>query len=493
MERLWLGLAAAAVLHCGADDDLGNGPSDMGVGGGVDQGSDGGIDGGSGPDADMGGDGGTGPDMGEPFFPPAFDRWVEYRPEGATCADGSPYKFYVNFSLGAKDVVIVFEGGGACWDYDSCTGSQRSAANREGLPDDYADRVTEFEGQTFSADFVYPLLSRIPAVTPTAEWNAVFMPYCTGDTFTGNRVVTYESPEEQSLEFHHTGHRNVKAALEMMKRFFTEPDRLLVSGCSAGGVGSLTNYHTLRAGLNPARGYLLSDSGPLFPDQAPTSWSLPLHDRVQQAWGVDELVSALPAPEAVMTDFGALSTVLSDAYPDDRLASTFFRMDLDFSLYSYERFYTLDDMEDIVAFGDGSGTGPLGLDARLGPDRAAIYRMWWDDTDLLTAQYDRKANLGYFIPFYRTTNRSHCTTIPAVEEFTPTQIANLLLSDPARLAWTGTEIPLEDDTEVNIQDYVEELLDDQVPVPSYFEQDGEGPFLPCTPDPRYNDPDACLP
>jgi phosphoglycolate phosphatase-like HAD superfamily hydrolase len=33
------------------------------------------------------------------------------------------------------------------------------------------------------------------------------------------------------------------------------------------------------------------------------------------------------------------------------------------------------------------------------------------DTQLLTAQYDTRDNLDYFIPYYRDINDSHCTTV----------------------------------------------------------------------------------
>ena len=37
--------------------------------------------------------------------------------------------------------------------------------------------------------------------------------------------------------------------------------------------------------------------------------------------------------------------------------------------------------------------------------------MWNADTQLLVDEYATRANLSYFIPYYRNINDSHCTTV----------------------------------------------------------------------------------
>jgi hypothetical protein len=44
---------------------------------------------------------------------------------GAACGDGSPYRFFVNRTPLSKNLVAVFEGGGACWDQNACLGIGR--------------------------------------------------------------------------------------------------------------------------------------------------------------------------------------------------------------------------------------------------------------------------------------------------------------------------------------------------------------------------------
>ncbi len=417
---------------------------------------------------------------GSDFEPSEFGSWVKYAPDGAVCSDGSQYAFYVEFSETSDNVVIYFMGGGGCWDYDSCiSGNARGATNPNGLPDDYAnEHLTLALGEMelpINVNQVYPLLNDDPEVSPMADWNKVFVPYCTGDVYSGSVINTYEDPDgvEPDAEFAHVGHTNVLKMTEMLNEMFPRVPKMFVGGCSAGGAGALVNYYFLRTGIQGVeRGYLLDDSGPLFPSREPTSRSLPLHDEVRTVWDADALIAKAPQPELLGNDFGALSQVLADEFPDDRLASTFFRLDYNYSLYSYERFWTL----------GGGGLerytgGGLGLEEDVGADRTGIHSLWWDDVALLRAQYDAdgRENLGYFVPYWRRTNDSHCVTIPGLEESPPLE----LLGNFAELAWKGSEITTVDG-EMDIHDYTVHLLSDE-PLKSYFEDESEGPFRFCTP------------
>jgi hypothetical protein len=313
---------------------------------------------------------------------PAYDEWMKIELPGTVCGNGSQYKFFVNYSDSSNDLVIVLEPGGACWDYDSCTGKDgiRGAANVDGLEDTHWELAT----------FVNPFLSRIHEDNQEMrDWNMVYLPYCTGDVHTGNRVVTYSDPDGElpDVEFHHNGHANMMAAIDWMAGEFTDVPRMMVSGCSAGGAGAMVNYHWIRNGLPGVhQGYLLADSGPIMPAGG---WSDPLHDKVYEAWDVNSILQELPEGFDV-DDFGTINTLVADEFPDDRLAVTFFRRDYNFSLYSYERFYDY-------------------------PPKEQIMDMWWDDTQRLTALFDTRANLSYYIPYWRALNDSHCTTLITFE------------------------------------------------------------------------------
>ncbi|MEO7404647.1 MAG: hypothetical protein ABIU95_13345 [Burkholderiales bacterium] len=65
---------------------------------------------------------------------------MQLAPEtGAVCGNGSPYKFFVNRVPSSSNPVIYFERGGACWDYESCSGKLGvlGARNPNGIADGY--------------------------------------------------------------------------------------------------------------------------------------------------------------------------------------------------------------------------------------------------------------------------------------------------------------------------------------------------------------------
>ncbi|MEO7735956.1 MAG: pectin acetylesterase-family hydrolase [Kofleriaceae bacterium] len=307
----------------------------------------------------------------------SYRRWETIEIPGTKCGNDSQYKVFANYSDTSDNLVVVMEPGGACWDFDSCTGANgiRGAANVDGIPD----------GHESLAPIISPFLNRGADDSPSRDWNMIYLPYCTGDVFTGNRVVTYhdDTGAKPDVVFHHDGHADMTAVASWLDANFTHVPKLLVTGCSAGGAGALVNYHFLRKGLHGVdKGYLLDDSGPIFPSD---SFSGPMHEKIREAWDLGSISDSLPAG-FVLSDMGTVNTALADEFPNDRLATTYFLRDYNFSLYSYERFYNF-------------------------PSKDEIHSMWAADTDKLTALYATRKNLYYFLPYFRTVNNSHCTTL----------------------------------------------------------------------------------
>jgi len=143
--------------------------------------------------------------------------WVRVELPGTMCSNGSQYRFWYYNSPSSTNLLIMFEGGGACWDYPSCSGQAGilGAANPNGIPTDY---ITQFK-----AKYVSPLVNGAdPGIPPfrnknniaTNGWDMVYMPYCTGDTHVGNNVVTYNDPTgvNPPIVFRHVGFNNTVAA-----------------------------------------------------------------------------------------------------------------------------------------------------------------------------------------------------------------------------------------------------------------------------------------
>ncbi len=340
------------------------------------------------------------------FSPGAYSKWqtVQLAPQtGAVCGNGSPYKFFVNRVANTRNTIVYMEGGGACWDYGSCTGQSgvRGARNPNGIPDDYMSLLNP------GASLVSPFVTRISPfdAVKTQQWNMVYVPYCTGDIYSGDKVAIYSDPSNAKppLIWHHNGIRNVRAVTSWLKDNLPRPTQMLSTGCSAGGIGSLTNYGPLRRDLAPTRGFMIDDSGPAFdapvggdPAQYP---SVPLQTQIRQAWGLDRAGGPLSylasdLPQLNTSQLGTLYNALSTRYPADRMGQTHFWKDLNFSSYSYERFYPE------IANAPNQATKESLLHAR------------WDiDTLRLSTKLNGLGNFGGYFPQYRALNESHCTTI----------------------------------------------------------------------------------
>jgi hypothetical protein len=333
-----------------------------------------------------------------------YFQWdmVELPPEsGAACGDGSPYRFFVNRTPLNQNVTMVYEGGGACWDQKACLGEGRlGATNPNGIPANYMQTINVAFG------LVTPFNARnSPQAVSTQDWNMIFLPYCTGDVHSGSKLTVYDDayPERPRVQ-HHAGQANIRAAAAWLRDNLGQPDQLMLTGYSAGGVGSTTTYALVRETLQPTgRATLLADSGPLVPaPRGSTPEERPailLHETIRVAWGLDE-------PEGLVTqyaglidgfdpdDLGSVNAALARTYPQDRLGFMVFTRDTNFSAFSYEKFYPdLYDAPNPVAY------------------RQALFGRWWPDLDRWAAGLAASPNVDVYVPYFRNFNESHCLTI----------------------------------------------------------------------------------
>src|SRR5690606_14481079 len=157
--------------------------------------------------------------------PAALDAgWNQVDPGGeTTCAAGTPYAFFVRPVEDSSRLLIYFQGGGACWNAFSCNPDNTSVYDPAVSGDDlYATGIFDLEN---------PL-------NPMADFNMVFIPYCTGDVFTGSRTVDYSD----TLTIAHQGYTNARAVLDWVYANFAQPSQVFITGSSAGSLGSI--YHT---------------------------------------------------------------------------------------------------------------------------------------------------------------------------------------------------------------------------------------------------------
>jgi len=250
-------------------------------------------------------------------------RWVPFPDAYCTDAVADNFGIYhfgtsttgLAISWGAptsKDVVLFLQGGGACWDFFTCGGAAplvpKTAAAGPFGPEQFASDIY--------AKYPSSWIRRANVPPSLHDATIVFVPYCTGDVHSGDRVTTYEPlPGYASVTWHHVGHANVKAFLRRLGPTFPEVGKLVIAGASAGGFGSLSNYVTFRAEWPDAKGYLVDDSGPpLIGEEIPFI----TRGLWYANWGLGATLDGF-CPEC-RTDMSAGLREITARYPDDRVA-----------------------------------------------------------------------------------------------------------------------------------------------------------------------------
>ena len=300
--------------------------------------------------------------------------------------NASPFTYFVNYSDISDNLVVYFEPGGACWTNDRCEPScdGRCAVHLDGYDETLIDLWGSIATYFFKRDL---------DDNPFANWNFIFVPYCTADIFFGNTVAEYtDSISGENFNVHHNGFNNTAAVIDFINNEFPKIDNIVLTGSSAGGYGSTLNYHRFRDSLKQIdKCYLIADSGPVFstdPDLTGSEMSdivSTFYQDVFSVWEMDPFINEMNS-QGLSDDYGKIYEWLADRYPEDRFASVFFKRDYMISRTIIERYVTDHDKEN-------------------------YHRLFADGIDGLTEIFDSRENLGYYIPYYRKLNDSHCLSI----------------------------------------------------------------------------------
>lgn len=239
--------------------------------------------------------------IGDPIVAP--DRtwtWVDF--PDSRCDDGSTTGIAVNTSSTSNNLVVFLMGGGACWDYLTCY-----VLNLAGHGPFQRPQFDAARGMLNGS-----LFDRTAAQNPFRGWNQVFVPYCTGDVHGGNNVMVYSGRTH-----HHEGRVNMNAFLGRLAATFPAPDRLVVSGSSAGGFGAAFNYSLFRTVWPSGQVYLIDDSGPVLQgDAIPPAF----RDAWFASWRIDQVIDPLCGGLACRADLSLAVPALAALYPNDRFA-----------------------------------------------------------------------------------------------------------------------------------------------------------------------------
>jgi len=189
--------------------------------------------------------------------------WVPF--DNSKCRGGSPAGISVNMNSASKKLMIYLEGGGACFDSQTC-GSN---------PDAVGSQNPGGAG----------VFNRSQAANPVKDWNYVYVPYCTGDVHMGAKDDGMVAGVTGTQHF--VGRANLTAFLHRIIPTFQSPEKVLLTGVSAGGFGASSNASFVQYAFGEVPITVVDDSGPTFSNKyLPTC----LTQTYVKTWGLDKSI-----------------------------------------------------------------------------------------------------------------------------------------------------------------------------------------------------------
>lgn len=197
------------------------------------------------------------------FFRPAPDESLLVRrtivegavEKGAVCLDGSPPAYHLDrgSGFGVNNWLVHLEGGGWCSTNQTCfrrSGTSLGSSH-------FMDEQVIFGGS----------LSDSPVKNPEFyNWNRVKVRYCDGGSYSGDIDAPLEIKLEninQVKKVYFRGQRVWQAVMDdLLSKGLMNAEKALLSGCSAGGLGSILHCDNFRSQL-PEKAIVkcLSDAG----------------------------------------------------------------------------------------------------------------------------------------------------------------------------------------------------------------------------------------
>lgn len=196
--------------------------------------------------------------------------WID-RPD-AICANGSSTGLGVRMASQSKKLVVFFQGGGGCFDEGSC-----------GLKG-----VTKFDVGNFACGWIEGtggsgIFNLSELNNPFLDWNMVFLPYCSGDIYTGQAEDVEIDGVNGKFDF--LGRGRVEDAAAFLAANFSDMDTVLIAGSSAGGFGATINFPLLASAFPNSALSLIADSSPLFRDD--DAMSPCMQQNWRDVWNMD--------------------------------------------------------------------------------------------------------------------------------------------------------------------------------------------------------------
>ncbi|MGB1139505.1 MAG: pectin acetylesterase-family hydrolase [Halioglobus sp.] len=155
--------------------------------------------------------------------------------DGPLCQDESAYNMSTR-DVGSQDLVIFLQGGGACWS-ELCLSTESATP---GIP---------------SAGILDPALD----ANPMKDWNVSYFNYCDGGLHASDRDWGPVGGDLNNRK--QRGLHNLSAGLDVTARTFPQPRRIVLTGSSGGGFGTIFALPLVRKVYPDVPIDVLNDSG----------------------------------------------------------------------------------------------------------------------------------------------------------------------------------------------------------------------------------------
>eukprot|EP01116_Phalansterium_solitarium_P020479 TRINITY_DN6060_c0_g1_i1.p1 TRINITY_DN6060_c0_g1~~TRINITY_DN6060_c0_g1_i1.p1 ORF type:complete len:396 (-),score=118.20 TRINITY_DN6060_c0_g1_i1:162-1349(-) len=148
---------------------------------------------------------------------------------GSRCLDGSPAGYYQNLNPQSRRFVIYLEGGGYCMNQETCVArSTTPYGSSKSWPQTMpptADRDIISSDKDLNPDFYAD--------------NQIYVPYCSGDVYSGTRKTT----SADTFDLYFAGHLIIEGIMQdlALTAGLAAATEIIVGGYSAGGVGTINN------------------------------------------------------------------------------------------------------------------------------------------------------------------------------------------------------------------------------------------------------------
>ena len=223
-----------------------------------------------------------------PYVPDMPDEFIELcpadlypdfeynglQPSCAACPHPNCDPEYSFFAKGGKKnrLVIYFQGGGACWDSKNCLYAPTYSQA--------APPLADFDNTTGKGIF-----DTDNPQNPFKNWFFVYLPYCTGDVHWGANDQPYIDylgifdDQFGTIDIRHRGFVNFQVVLKWIKENFAGPEKIFITGSSAGGYGAIMGFPYVKEAYPNASVYVVGDAAngvvdDYFQNQSIYNWNI---------------------------------------------------------------------------------------------------------------------------------------------------------------------------------------------------------------------------